>query len=366
MSEHPKMAREANTTMIVDLQYGSTGKGLIAGYIATHDAPDIVITANMPNAGHTFVDARGNKMVHKVLPNGIVSPEIRAALIGPGSVFSPSRLKHEIEELYKFGYQIPYIMIHPNAMVLNEGHAEAERKSLNAISSTMQGSAAALVEKIMRNNTQNTALISRELKVVIKEVNEYCPHTLRVVTHSQYLDAILHADNILAEGAQGYSLGINGPFYPYCTSRDCTPARFLADMGIPVPLLKKVVGTARMHPIRVGNTDGGTSGPSYQDQKELTWEALGVEPEFTTVTGRVRRVFTFSWNQINDAIAEAQPDEVFLNFCNYDAEMAPKLVTGIEASLINNTVKGGRVRYLGWGPSVKDVQDRYLDFNKRR
>ncbi len=72
--------------LIVDLQYGSTGKGLIAGYLAEKHGYDCVVNANMPNAGHTYIDDKGQKMVHKVLPNGIVSPSCDTVLIGPGSV----------------------------------------------------------------------------------------------------------------------------------------------------------------------------------------------------------------------------------------------------------------------------------------
>ena len=39
--------------IVVDLQYGSTGKGLIVGKIAEDEAHDSVFTAWAPNAGHT-------------------------------------------------------------------------------------------------------------------------------------------------------------------------------------------------------------------------------------------------------------------------------------------------------------------------
>lgn len=44
------MHKYPNVTMIVDLQYGSTGKGAIAGYLSTKNDYDTVISANMPNA----------------------------------------------------------------------------------------------------------------------------------------------------------------------------------------------------------------------------------------------------------------------------------------------------------------------------
>jgi hypothetical protein len=71
--------------MVVDMQYGSTGKGAIAGYLATHRDYDTVITANTPNSGHTFIDIDGNVMIHKVLPNSVVGENVFKVLIGPGA-----------------------------------------------------------------------------------------------------------------------------------------------------------------------------------------------------------------------------------------------------------------------------------------
>ena len=60
--------------MVIEMQFGSTGKGLIAGYLAEKYGHDVVLTANMPNAGHTYINATGRKWVHKALPSGITSP----------------------------------------------------------------------------------------------------------------------------------------------------------------------------------------------------------------------------------------------------------------------------------------------------
>lgn len=331
--------------MIVDLQFGSTGKGLIAGWLAEQHGYDTVVTCNMPNAGHTYIDSRGQKMIHKVLPNGIVSPGLRCVMIGPGAVFSPARLKEEIEAARELGYlgHDVQILIHPNATILNSGHANEEKRTLSGISSTMQGSMAAMVHKMQRQ--QHGAPIAAHSPDLI--VMNY------VCTQDEWIDAIIQADNILAEGSQGYSLGINTDFYPFTTSRDCTPARFMSDMGLPHNILRKVIGTARTYPIRVGNTSDGHSGACYMDQEETTWEALGQTAETTTVTGRIRRVFTFSLAQVQEAAFYCAPDEIFLNFVNYlDSEQqVAEMVLDIEAAT------GVPVRFLGHGPAYPDVQE---------
>lgn len=332
--------------LIIDLQYGSTGKGLIAGYLAIKNNYDTVVTANMPNAGHTFIDDRGNKMIHKVLPNGIVSPNCRDVLIGPGAVFDLQRLIDELLQAHEFGYNKFKVNIHQNAVVLQEEHKVAEQMTFANIGSTMQGSAAAMIQKIRRS------IISEEnptAKHVLKDLIELEELGIFVVDRHEYDQILKESVNILLEGAQGFSLGINEIFYPYCTSRDCTPARFMADMGIPLGMLRKVIGTARTYPIRVANPKRGTSGGWYPDQEEIDWIDLDVEPELTTVTKKVRRVFTFSHQQIKDALFHCCPDEIFLNFCNYETDL----------SVLHKKISsfGSKKIYFGWGPTVNDITE---------
>lgn len=334
--------------LIIDLQYGSTGKGLIAGYLAEKHCPDVVVTANMPNAGHTYINSEGRTWIHKVLPNGIVSPSLKYVLIGPGAVFDPERFKQELMDSADVLGSVA-ICIHENAGVLHEDHRSAEQRNMSGISSTMQGSGAALMEKMSRQI--GSRILARDaLKGTSLEGF--------LVTGRDYTNILYEAKYVLAEGAQGFSLGLNQPFWPYCTSRDCTPARFLADMGIPHKMLRKVIGTARCHPIRVGNTPDGYSGHVYPDQVELTWEEVGQKAELTTVTQRERRIFSFSAMQIRDALAQCQPDEVFLNFCNY-TEAYMDVVNTIE---INNRCANDNrplVKYTGHGATRNDVRERF-------
>ncbi len=344
------MSTQKKADMIVDLQYGSTGKGLIAGYLAKKNAYDTVINANMPNAGHTFIDGTGRKWVHKVLPNGIVSPVLRKVMIGPGSVFSVSRLKQEIEESMDLLHSVD-IMIHPAACVLSEENVAEERMMHNNISSTMQGSASAMVQKI-RRDPDNSPLAEHHVREL-----SYLGSLAKVVSLRGWNNALMRSHQILIEGAQGYSLGINAGFWPYCTSRDCTPARFMADAGVPLTYLDRVIGTARTLPIRVGNTENGFSGPHYVDQREMSWDEVGVTPEMTTVTRRQRRIFSFSVSQIEEAIFACKPDEIFLNFCNYLTEsQVEDIVSDINMAVdTDGHANSMGVVYTGWGPTEDDI-----------
>lgn len=330
--------------LITDLQYGSTGKGLLAGYLAADCSYDVIINANMPNAGHTFIDHRGNVMVHKVLPNGIVGFP-KYVLLGPGSVFDPDRLQFEMDQAVRFGYDGFKILIHQNAVPLKDIHVQMESELVAKIGSTATGGMAAQMDKMARNPEDPATCRAMGISHF---------GAAEVIDHSDYIAILYGANHILAEGAQGYSLSLNGSFYPYVTSRDCTPTRILAEMVIPWHMLDRVIGTMRTFPIRVG----GNSGPAYPDQKELTWQELGQTPERTTVTKRIRRVFELSRQQTLDSLLECGPNAIFLNFCNYlDDEDQVADIVGLIDDMAKDFLGVSRaVKWLGYGPTAADVR----------
>ena len=323
-------------TMIVDLQYGSTGKGLLAGYLSNINGYEVCVTANMPNAGHTYIDQGGNKFVFKALPSGAASHHCRWALIGPGAIFDPARLETEYQHLTQHYGAV--VGVHEAAWCLRRYHYENESAAglEGTVGSTAAGAMAAQVEKMQRGVDNRAGQVYRPTHKGI-----------RVLSHQEYMSIIYSPVHILAEGSQGYSLGLNAGFWPFCTSRDCTPAAFMAAMALPHTMVEKVIGTMRTFPIRVG----GNSGPWYPDQKEITWTDLGVEPELTTVTGRERRVATFSRQQIRDAAIACDPTELFLNFVNYGQSLASTIIEWTDEEL------GVSVRYLGHGPHHDGVEE---------
>jgi adenylosuccinate synthase len=166
---------------------------------------------------------------------------------------------------------------------------------------------------------------------------------------------------VSVEVPQGFSLSVDGKFYPYCTSRNCTVMQALSDAGIHAHFIGRIAMSLRTYPIRVGSLPGQTSGDCYEDQEEITFESIGQEPEFTTVTGRKRRIFTWSRAQVYDAIIANRPDIVFLNFCNYvrDETVLAEMAKDINFA----TLSAGFYADIltGYGPNVEDVryEDRY-------
>jgi len=335
--------------LVIDLQFGSTGKGLIVGTLATYEGYDTVITAWAPNAGHTFIDARGRKFVHTHLANGIVAPYLRRVLLGPGSVINPAQLLAEIEQCKDIIEEKRIkIMIHPHAAVVTDEHLEEEAQSMTAIGSTKKGVGAAMISRIRRQ--PNKPAVAKDF---LELVNLVC-------TTEQYTRAIHDSTHILIEGAQGVGLSMYHGFYPYTTSRDVSTFQILADCGIPAAIFNqascRVVGTARTYPIRVANrfdSDGrqvGFSGPGHLDQTEISFEQIGQPTELTTVTKLPRRIFTFSRQQILEAIDLSGASEVFLNFVNYvqDEQYLLSIVNAIEET-------GARIKWLGLGPDIHSV-----------
>jgi len=339
--------------VVVDLQYGSTGKGLIVGKIAEDEKPDTVITAWAPNAGHTYIAKDGRKFIHTHLANGIVSSGLRRVLLGPGSLINPQQLLAEMAACSDLLENVQ-VIIHPHAAIVTDRHIEEEAGPMTKIGSTKKGVGAAMIQRIRRNpDDQNIAAACNN------ELSRY------VTTVAGYRAALREASSVLVEGAQGYGLSMYHGFYPYTTSRDVSIWQILADCGIPFDMIPTlmgspdigVIGTCRTYPIRVANrfdthgTQVGYSGPCYDDQLEISFEEIGQKTELTTVTKLPRRIFTFSRKQIEEAIEYNGAREVFLNFVNYckSGDELMDIVESIERT--PNTV----VRWIGLGPEYKDV-----------
>lgn len=344
--------------MVMDFQYGSTGKGLIAGYLAKREDYDTVVCSFATNAGHTYIDkSRDMHVMTQQLPTGaIASPTVKNVLIGPGAMIHAKTLLNEISQYGKY-LEGKNLYIHAHATVVEDYHANQELVGgMSKIGSTTKGCGEAMIERIRRSVVNPNIAAMRFLGT---ELGKY------VVSPEQYDEIIRSSENVLVEGAQGFSLSLYHGQYPYTTSRDVTPWQIAADCGLPyrwAPYIR-VVGTARTYPIRVNNRDG-SSGPCYPDQVELDWGTFpGVAPELTTVTKLKRRIFTFSKQQIDAAMFHCGgywDTRMFLNFANYcenDPDYLADVLTAIERPSVNN-LNPARVAWMGYGPDDFDVTTR--------
>lgn len=292
--------------IVLDGQWGSTGKGKLCGLLGT-EKPNAVVSSFGPNAGHTYIDDDGNSFVFKGIPSSACTATDAPVYITPDSVIKVEQFLKEAEEV-----GTDRVMVDRRVAVVTEDDAEAARITGHHLAGTMQGTGHAIAKKILR--LKNTKLAGDILpKSMVGDVCE----KIRQHVRSNH--------TILFEMSQGFDLSVNhGHDYPYLTSRDITVGAAINSMGISHHDVSQVVGSIRTYPIRVGNIDGGYSGPHWPDQTEVTWDSVTMTSgssekllERTTVTKRVRRVFTFSLMQLRRFVDVNKPDYLFLNFMQY-------------------------------------------------
>ena len=349
--------RDTGAYVLVDGQFGSTGKGLAASVLAalTLERPermvDWVVSNAGPNSGHTAVvynhgAGAETKWVNCQLP--IVSSILDAyghtpkVWLNGGAVIDPAKLYEELATMHRPGQ----VFIHPHAAVIGDAAKDANRALTAQIASTGKGTQPAAALRILRQGQVYDDLLASE-----------ADPTMNHVWPSPDSAPLLHDARVLIETSQGMSLGINSGFYPFCTHRECTVSQALSDARLPPQFRRKTMVVLRTFPIRVGNTEG-SSGPGYSDQKETTWEAIGQTPEITTVTKRVRRVFTWSRQQFRECLRVNWPDTILLNFMNYlPVTEGHRLLQTVREDI--RTVMGEDANPLiltGWGPFADDVR----------
>ncbi len=345
-----EILKRKKVAVLVGGQWGSEGKGAIAGWLALggiENAPfDFAATNAGAQAGHTTTFADGRKMVCHHLPTTAVIQRIPAYLTA-GSVIDVDTLLKEIDRL-KFPTDL--VRIHPNAAVISYEDVMEEQDASSPqtrISSTQRGVGAALARKIRRG----------------AEVAKNCPALMGMISSPDVLFDTLRCGALgMLEVPQGFGLGLNhGGHYPHCTSRDCYVTSAMADAGLHPSYLGTVIMVVRAFPIRVGNILGGFSGPPMPDNKEITFEELGQPPEYTTTTGRQRRIFTFSFEQYRRALIYNRPDIVVLTFCNY-FKSADEF-TSLRGNMrqVENELGIHPQIFYEYGPTVKDVTESYYE-----
>lgn len=331
------MIEPGKLNILIDGQFGSTGKGLFANYIGVTNHIDVAISNASSNAGHTFFIG-SRKIIVKHLPVSGILNRRSVIYICAGAIIDPVILLKEIEEN---DIDPNRIIIHPRAAIIEPDDIALERfnnDGVKQIASTMSGVGAALVRKINR-----VASLAQDHKLLEQYIGILDMHYL-----------LKQGCNALMEVPQGMDLSLNhGYAYPYCTSRDITPAAALNDAGVHPKFLGNVMVSIRTFPIRVGNViengkELGYSGPFYEDSIETTWDKLRIKKEYTTRTKRVRRVASFSIKQYNKMLNMMQPNYILLNFCNY---LSPRKLDKLLTKL-------PEITHLGFGPTIDDIRIR--------
>lgn len=314
--------------MVLDGQFGSTGKGLCSSYIGYYNHVDISVSNSAPNAGHTFY-WQGKKYVVKHLPVSGILNKRNTIYLCAGAIINVDIL---LKEMNDYDVDKNRVFIHPRAAIITKKDILSEQQGVMvSISSTQNGVGEALKNKIAR-------------KGILAQDEKRISHLVKEIDLNEMMDL---GCTCFMEVPQGFDLGINsGLSYPYCTSRDITVTSAMSDAQVHPSYLGKVMVVIRTFPIRVGNLENGYSGPFYDDSIELTWESIGVKREYTTRTKRVRRVASFSIKQFERMKKHIKPDYIMLNFANY--------INDIELEKLLTKLNG--ITHIGFGPKIKDIQ----------
>lgn len=275
-------------------QFGSESKGATCAMLAKRDwivgRRHVAVRIGGSQAGHTAYDKDGNRWALRHVPVAAVVNPDALLVIGRGSEIDPGVLQDEVKRLEAAGHSVQdRLLIDESATVIEDKHKHAEADGLmtKRLGSTAKGVGAARADRIWRlASTVATYPMGLGRPAEINTAESISMH-------------LVAGAHVVIEGVQGYGLGLHTRYYPKCTSSDADAITFLAMAGVspwaPEVLDVRVLVVVRPYPIRVA----GDSGPL---EGETTWEALGLEPEYTTVTQKVRRVGQWDPELVRDAV----------------------------------------------------------------
>lgn len=283
--------------VIVGTQFGSEGKGHVTAQRVAQLMSNGIEVWNVrvagPNAGHCVIDpSTGYKYAFRALPVGAAFGA--KCVIASGSEIDLDVLESEMRLIELNGRTID-LYVDGQATVLTHEHIKQEQDSdLNAkAGSTAKGIGAARADRLWR-----TAKIVDQDPEAIRRINALggtIGNTQDLLTQvAEYREKA-----IVIEGTQGYGLGLHAGHYPQCTSSNTRATDFLAMAGI-TPWhqgveLFGVWGATRVYPIRVAGNSGSLKG-------ETSWDELGLDKEYTTVTKKERRVGEWDGPLVRNAV----------------------------------------------------------------
>ena len=289
-------------------QYGSEGKGQIAAYLSRNY--DVLMRVGGPNAGHSVKNEKG-KYVYHHLPSGCKDSQAEI-IIGPGAVINSRNIVKEIEECDA----LDRISIDPQAMTISSKDIKNEQSVVGNVGSTGSGTGRATARKITERGKSSITLARDDIKL-----SPFLNSSFRKLER-----AYASEKKILLEGTQGSALSIHHGHHPHVTSRDTNVTGCLAEAGISVARVRRVIMVVRTYPIRVASPNDKTKTSGFL-KKEISFSTVAKrsglnrktlkKAEKTSTTKRDRRVGEFDWEQFRHACSLNVPTDIVLTFVDY-------------------------------------------------
>jgi adenylosuccinate synthase len=284
-------------TLVIGGQYGSEGKGKVTALLASTCSEPWVVRCGGPNSGHSVWN-KDQQIILRQLPTAALHPA-STVLVGAGCAIDENIL---LQEMMDLGLPRDRVVVDPRAVLIEDLDRQEESADIATIASTASGTNNAWIRRMRRRNV-NLAGKSRRLAAVAR-IEPVAP-----LLH-QCLD---HGGDVIVEGTQGFGLSLlHGEVYPYTTARDTSASGFCSEVGLSPRQVDYIVMVVRTFPIRVG----GNSGPlpnetDWAEVKRLA-KAPAEEPEYTSVTHRMRRVAHFDLSAVHRACRYNKPTSLAL------------------------------------------------------
>lgn len=319
-------------------QKGDEGKGKICEYLNSNIGYDIILRVSKPQAGHSIIH-NGQRIGLATIPCGFTNPKSRI-LIGTGAYISIEKLLKEIKTT-----SLPQqrVGIDYNAAIISEEHVKEEKANLNLmkeVGSVGTGSGPATRDKIMRSPHLKFAKDFKELSPYLTDTKEEI--NLCLEKNGQ----------ILIEGDQGYLLSLTHGNFPHVTSDDTTASAFLSKAGIGPREARNVYIIFKPYTSRVG---AGSLENEILNPEILKWfHNEGCEKG--TVSGRLRRIGEFEWDNALKAIRANSANKLCFTHFDYfqKNEKKEEFLSKLESSILN-VYPFPKLSIISFGPNPEDT-----------
>ncbi len=301
--------------VVVGAQWGDEGKGKTTDILGTR--VDYVVKPNGGNnAGHTVV-VGGEKYELKLLPAGILSPNV-TPVIGNGVVVNLEALFEEIEMLESRGADTSALRISANAHVVAPYHQTMDKVTerflgKRAIGTTGRGIGPTYADKVSRIGIRiqdlfDESILRQKVEGALRQKNElllkvYNRRAVEVEETVEYFlqyaerlrpmvcdtslllnDALDAGEVVVMEGGQATMLDVDHGTYPFVTSSNPSAGGAVIGAGIGPTRITRVIGIVKAYTTRVG---AGPFPTELFDEMGVRLQKTG--GEYGVNTGRPRR-----------------------------------------------------------------------------
>ena len=301
--------------VVVGAQWGDEGKGKTTDILGTR--VDYVVKPNGGNnAGHTVV-VGGEKYELKLLPAGILSPNV-VPVIGNGVVVNLEALFQEIDMLESRGADTSKLKISSNAHLVAPYHQVLDRVTerflgKRAIGTTGRGIGPTYSDKVARLGIRvqdifDESILRQKIEGALDQKNEllvkvYNRRAVEVEETVEYFlsyarrlrpyvcdtslllnQALDEGKVVVMEGGQATMLDVDHGTYPFVTSSNPSAGGAVVGAGVGPTRISRVIGIVKAYTTRVG---AGPFPTELFDDMGIYLQKTG--GEFGVNTGRPRR-----------------------------------------------------------------------------